>query len=256
LTMKARPRQEQAIWIYGINPAREALRAGGVEIREMVVARADHRIQKLLELAKNRGAPIRQETREALSALVGHTHHQGVALRVAEYPYTTIESIIERLPGEREPLAILDSIQDPQNLGAFLRSACFLGAKGVIIPKDRSAAVTGTVIKVAAGATAYLSVVRVTNLVHAIEQLKEAGLWIIALDLHGIQSVYDADLSVPIALVVGSEQKGIRPLVRKHCDLLVKIPRYGPLESLNAATAGAVALSELQRQRAAKQADS
>lgn len=238
------------IWISGINPVREALRSGMPGIREMAAARTDQRTRELLEWGKNRGIPVREMTRDGLTALVGHAHHQGVALRTGEYPYASIEALLERPAAEREPLIVLDCIQDPQNLGAILRSACFLGARGVVIPKDRSAQITAAAIKVAAGATSYLPVVQTVNLARSLELMKDAGLWIVGLDLEGDRSIYEADLSMPLALVIGNEQKGMRPLVRKHCDLLVKIPARGPLQSLNAAAAGAVALAEVQRRRA------
>lgn len=246
---KAAPAAPSSLWITGINPAREALRAGRFTIREMVLARADVRIQEMRQWAAQQGIPWRQADREALTALVGHEHHQGVALRLEGYPYTPLEDFLRGPLEARDPLLILDSIQDPQNLGALLRSACFLGAKGVIIPRDRAAGVTETVIKVAAGATSFLPVVQVTNLARSLEDLKEAGLWIVGLDVEGDRSLYEADLSGPLGLVVGNEQKGMRPLVRQSCDFLVKIPTVGPLDSLNAAAAGAIAMAEVQRQR-------
>lgn len=248
--MKGRsPAPPRDVWISGINPVKEALLASTPGIHEMVVCRADQRTRELLERGKTKGIPVRESTRDALTALVGHPHHQGVALRAGEHSYVSLESLLERPLVEREPLVVLDCIQDPQNLGAILRSACFLGAKGVVIPRDRSARITETAIKVAAGATSYLPVVQTVNLTRSLELMKEAGLWIVGLDLEGDRSIYDADLSMPLALVVGNEQKGMRPLVRKHCDQLVKIPARGPLQSLNAATAGAVALAEVQRRR-------
>ncbi len=237
------------IWIAGVNQSLEALRSGSAAIQEIVLARADQRVREISEIGERRRIPIRRESRDGLTALVGHGHHQGVALRAGEYAYTSLESILERPVGEREPLIALDSIMDPQNLGAILRSACFLGAKGVILPKDRSVRVTETVIRIAAGATAYLPVVQVTNLVRCLDALKEAGLWAVGLELGTDRSLYDAELAAPLVLVVGNEQKGLRPLVRGRCDLLVKIPAGGPIESLNAATACAVSLAEVQRQR-------
>lgn len=247
--MKGKGPSGGGIWIAGINPVREALLTGSTDIDEMLYARTDRRVQELVDLAREKRVPVRQENREELSSLVGHTHHQGVALRAEEYSYTSMEAFLDRTEKEREPLLILDCIQDPQNLGALIRSACFLGAKGLLIPKDRSAGVTSMVIKVAAGATSYLPIILVTNLARGLDQLKEAGIWIAGLDLEAKQSLYAADLTPPLGLAVGNEQKGLRPLVRKHCDLLLRIPGDGPLQSLNASTAGAIALAEIQRQR-------
>jgi 23S rRNA (guanosine2251-2'-O)-methyltransferase len=238
------------VWISGVNQSLEALRADGIRVREIILARTDDRIQEIVDRAAARGIPVRRESRDTLSTILGHVHHQGVALLTDEFPYTPLDAILERPLPEREPLIVLDLIQDPQNFGAILRSGCFLGARGVVIPKDRSARVTQAVIKVAAGATAYVSVSEVTNLVRTLDELKEAGLWVVGLDVQAEQSIYNADLTSPLALVVGSEHKGLRHLIRAHCDLMVTIPARGPLDSLNAATACAVALAEVQRQRA------
>ena len=252
--MKARSRHEGSerdCWISGYNPVREALSSDDVAIKELVVARRDQRVAAVEAMATARGIPVHHEPAEVLSALSGHSHHQGLALRTGEFRYTALESFLERPPEDRRPVLILDTIQDPQNLGALIRSACFLGAKGIILPKDRSARVTSTVIKVASGGTVYLPVIEVVNLAQTLDRLKDSGLWIVGLDLEGKQSLYEVDLSVPLGLVVGNEQKGIRSLTRKHCDFLVHIPAGGPLQSLNAATAGAIALAEAQRQRLA-----
>jgi 23S rRNA (guanosine2251-2'-O)-methyltransferase len=131
----------------------------------------------------------------------------------------------------------------------MLRSACFLGARGVIIPKDRSASVSATVIKIAVGATVYVPVARVTNLARALKQLKSAGYWVAGLEVKGSKRSYEADFTVPLCLVIGNEQKGLRPLIRSECDLLVQIPPAGPLDSLNAASAATVVLYEVLRQR-------
>jgi 23S rRNA (guanosine2251-2'-O)-methyltransferase len=242
---------QESIWIYGINPVLEALQGDASGVAELLVARKslDQRLRPIEEQAGKHRIALRHLSREALSALVGHEHHQGVALRLQGFAYADPDRFLAQQHALISPLVVLDSIQDPQNLGAILRSSCFLGAKGVVIPKDRAAAVSSTVIKVAAGATAHLPIMRVTNLVRLLEQLKELGLWIAGLDPQGKQSVYDADLTMPVALVVGNEQKGLRPLVRNTCDLLLQIPAGGPLQSLNAATACAIALAEMQRQR-------
>lgn len=192
---------------------------------------------------------MRRGTRDQVSALAGHVQHQGAALKIGEYPYTDLDTLLQQPVSRREPLVALDSIQDPQNLGAILRSACFLGIQGIIIPRDRSAPVSATVIKIAAGATSYIPVIRITNLSRALKQLKEAGYWVAGLDVSGDKTLFEADLTVPLCLLVGNEQKGIRPLVRSECDLLVKIPAVGPIQSLNAATAAAIGMAEIVRQR-------
>lgn len=241
--------KEKGIWISGINPVREALRSDGRNPEELVLARTDPRGKELEELAIVRRIPVRRVTRDEVYILAGHAHHQGVALRIREYPYADLDSLLRQPFSERDPLVALDSVQDPQNLGAILRSACFLGIKGIIIPKDRSAPVSATVIKIAAGATSYIPVVQITNLSRALKQLKEAGYWVAGLDVSGGKTIYEADLTAPLCLLVGNEQKGIRPLVKAECDLLVKIPAIGPLQSLNAATAAAIGMAEIVRQR-------
>jgi 23S rRNA (guanosine2251-2'-O)-methyltransferase len=252
--MVAKPARspEKHIWISGFNPVSEAFKSAGIQIFELVLARSDSRSEELRRIAAARGVPIRHESREALSLRLGHAHHQGIAALVPQFPTLSLESLLEKPLPERDPLLILDSIQDPQNLGALIRSGCFLGAKAILLPRDRAVQVTSTVVKIAAGGASYVPVVLVTNLARAIEMLKESGLWAAGLDVQGSSSLYEADLTVPLGLVVGNEQKGLRPLVRKQCDLLLHIPASGPMESLNAATAGAVALAEVQRQRQGK----
>ncbi|NLI83613.1 MAG: 23S rRNA (guanosine(2251)-2'-O)-methyltransferase RlmB [Deltaproteobacteria bacterium] len=237
------------MWISGINPVREALRSSSLLPSEMLHSRSDPRVQELLSLCTSRGIPVHPQNRETLSSLLGHEHHQGVALFVTDFPYAQLDWILSRPLQEREPLVVLDSIQDPQNLGALMRSACFLGAKGLILPKDRTAKITASVMKVASGAASYLPVAVVTNLVRSLGTLKDAGMWIVGLDVQGTLPLYDVELAMPVGFVIGNELRGLRPLVRRQCDILVRIPAYGPMDSLNAAVAGALALAELQRQR-------
>jgi 23S rRNA (guanosine2251-2'-O)-methyltransferase len=249
--MRTGSRRDHGCWIVGHNSVKEALANREMAVQELVLARSDHRTAELKALAESRRIVVRRETEEAISALTGHPRHQGVAVRAEQFHYTPLDIFLRRPIEEQQPIVILDSIQDPQNLGALIRSACFLGAKGLILPKDRSARITSTVIKVASGATVHLPVMQVVNVAQALDHLKSSGLWIVGLDVEGKASLYDTDLTLPLGLVVGNEQKGLRPLVRKHCDFLVRIPAGGPLQSLNAATAGAIALAEVQRQRLA-----
>ena len=247
--MKKSHSPEGEIWISGINPVREALLGGKTGAGELLLCRSDARGQEIAELAAKRGIPVIPSVREHLTGLAGHSHHQGVALRMSEFPYADLDGLLEKPLGDRDPLVVLDSIQDPRNLGEILRSACFLGAKGVVIPADRAARVVASVIKVAAGAAVYIPVARVTNVVRTLQRLKSEGYWVAGLDVGGNRASYEADLTVPLCLVIGNEQKGIRPLVRKECDMLVRIPAAGPLDSLNAASAASVALYEILRQR-------
>jgi len=247
--MKKIHSSEREIWISGINPVREVLSAGKIAAGGLVLSRSDTRGLEIEELAAKRGIPVTRSIRERITELAGHAHHQGVALRIPEFPYADLDSLLEKPLADREPLLVLDGVQDPQNLGAIIRSACFLGAKGVIIPKDRSASVSASVIKVAAGAASYVPVGQVINVARALKQLKSADYWVAGLEVKGSKKLYEADLTVPLCLVIGNEQKGIRPLVRSECDLLVQIPAAGPIDSLNAASAATVALYEILRQR-------
>ncbi|PIU32410.1 MAG: 23S rRNA (guanosine(2251)-2'-O)-methyltransferase RlmB [Syntrophobacteraceae bacterium CG07_land_8_20_14_0_80_61_8] len=247
--MKSKPRLTEPLWVAGIHPVAAALEANQPPPLELVTCRGDARVQPLLELAARRRVPVRQLPQDALSRLCGSDHHQGVALRVGDFPYADLAAALARGVPALDPLVVLDCLQDPQNLGAILRSACFFGAAGALIPKDRSAAVTAAVIKIAAGATAELPVFRATNLARTLDDLKAAGLWVVGLDLEGTQSLYDLDLTMPLALVVGNEQQGLRRLIRERCDLLANIPGSGKIQSLNAANAAAAALAEIMRQR-------
>jgi 23S rRNA (guanosine2251-2'-O)-methyltransferase len=175
--------------------------------------------------------------------------HQGVGAELAEFKYLELPDLLERIDG-KPFLLVLDGVTDPQNLGALVRSAHALGAHGVVVPKDRAAGVTPAVTKAAAGALEHCPIVRVTNLSRALEEMKEAGIWTVALAAEGEQALGDIDLSTPIALVMGSEGSGVRPLVRKTCDHVARIPMYGNVGSLNVAAAGAIALYEVARQRA------
>lgn len=220
-----------------------------MQIDEVLLARNDTLSLEIIELAERRSIPINVTARNELTKKTGYSHHQGVAARMSEYPYVTLESILELPLRDREPLLVLDSIQDPQNLGAIIRGACFLGAKGVLIPKDRSAGVTSAVMKVAAGGASYVPIAQTVNLARALDQMKESGLWVMGLTANASKTIYEENLGVPLAMIIGNEHTGIRPLLLKKCDFLVGIPREGPLESLNAAAAGAIAMAEIQRQR-------
>ncbi|HEY6837098.1 MAG TPA: 23S rRNA (guanosine(2251)-2'-O)-methyltransferase RlmB [Geobacteraceae bacterium] len=240
--------------LYGINPVREALR-GGREAFELFVAgdESERRLAKLLELAAEHGVPVRRRDKRDLARLSGTDHHQGVVLRVAPFAYAELEDVIDRWRASGEPglVLLLDSIQDPHNLGALIRTAACAGAHGVVIPQDRAVGVTPAVEKASAGAVETVPVARVTNLAHAIDQLKEAGFWVFGTASGEGESIYGHDLSGNVTLVIGSEGEGIRPLVAKKCDVLVTIPLKGGVSSLNASVAGGIVLFEIVRQRLA-----
>ncbi|MCE1227805.1 MAG: 23S rRNA (guanosine(2251)-2'-O)-methyltransferase RlmB [Geobacteraceae bacterium] len=238
--------------LYGINPVREALR-GNRKAFELFVQTGgtDQRIAKLATLAEEKGIAVRRRERADLERLAANPHHQGVVLKVAPFVYAELEDFLANRQESEAGLflLVLDGIQDPQNLGALIRSAACAGVQGVIIPKDRACGMTPVVEKASAGAVETVPIIQVTNLVQTLERLKQAGCWTFGLAGEANKNIYQADYRGNLALVVGSEGEGIRPLVRKHCDLLLAIPHYGGISSLNASVAGGIVLFEAARQR-------
>jgi 23S rRNA (guanosine2251-2'-O)-methyltransferase len=225
------------------NPPEEVIIARGVK---------GNWLSEVRQLAQSLGVRWRVQERADLDRLAGTAHHQGVVARRGSYRYFQMAELLEHLAALTEPalLVAADGITDPMNLGNLSRSALAAGAHGLVIPKDRAVGVTPAVIKAGAGALEYLRVYRVTNLADSLQQLKEAGLWIIGSDAKAPQSLYATDMTVPLAVVIGSEDKGLRPRVRQQCDAVVAIPLSAPeINSLNAAAAGAVLLFEVRRQR-------
>lgn len=238
--------------LYGVNPVREALR-GNRRAFELFVqtSGSDHRIAKLVALAEEKGIPVRRRDRADLERLAGNSHHQGLVLRVAPFAYTDLDDFLssQNTADVALFLLMLDGIQDPQNLGGLIRSAACAGAQAVIIPRDRACGVTPVVEKASAGAVETLPVIQVTNLVQALERLKQAGCWAYGLAGEADKDIYQTDLRGNLVLVIGSEGEGMRPLVRKQCDGLLAIPHYGGVASLNASVAGGIVLFEAARQR-------
>jgi 23S rRNA (guanosine2251-2'-O)-methyltransferase len=249
--------------IFGIHPIEEALRSGKKLDRLYIRSgRKSKPITDLLHLAKSQGVDVRFEPYERLTARVQKMQnrfctpgdvasHQGVVGIMATYAYVAFEELLSRIQQHHEPpfLLVLDNIQDPHNLGAILRSAECAGVHGVIIPKHKSVGITSTVAKISAGATAYISVCRVTNLASAIKALKKHALWIVGTS-HTAQRRYDTvDFTMPVAIVIGNEEKGIRKLVAEKCDMVVSIPLCGRISSLNASVSSAIVMFEVRRQR-------
>ena len=231
--------------VFGVRPVEELLRQGGRRVEQLLVAR-DARLGPMIAAAEARGVPVVRTAAAELNALCGASH-QGVAALAGAYPYRDLPDLLD-LAGV--PLLLLvDGVTDPQNLGAMIRSALVLGATGLVLTKDRCAGITPTVVRVSSGATEHLPCARVTNLARAIEQLKAAGVWVAATVEHGGGHPADADLTVSLALVLGSEQRGVRPLVLKHCDLALTIPSRAQIASLNVASATTAVLYEASRQR-------
>ncbi len=243
--------------IYGINPVTEALRAQGDSIDRVYIseARADRLTEEIIKIAKTKTIPVSKVPRQELERLAGTKNHQGVAASFyGEFSYTDIEDLIGGWKKTNEPafFLILDSIQDPQNLGSLIRASVAAGVHGIIIPKDRATEVTPVVVKASAGTVARARIARETNLTRAIERLKKENIWVAGIEAGCKDAIYAADLDRDLAIVVGSEGKGIRRLVLENCDFCVTIPMAGGLNSLNAAQAGAIALFEARRQRTRK----
>lgn len=235
--------------IYGINAVLEALRAGRVrEIR--VAARRDDRMRELLDLAGGNGVRVRHVPREALDGDADGGSHQGVVADVTPLPPATLEDLARRDDSSDPPLiVVLDGIEDPQNVGAILRTVDAAGATGVVRQTRRAAPLTGAAAKASAGAVHHVSVADVVNIARAVEELKEAGVWTAGLDADAKTPYYELDLTVPTALVVGAEGHGLRRLVRERCDLVASIPMAGHVGSLNVSAATAIVLFEAVRQR-------
>ncbi len=236
--------------VFGVNPVREALR-GTRRIHELYVqsSATDHRLEKILELAREKGIRVIKREREDLTRMCGSSHHQGMALKVAPFAYADLDDVIAAAgrSGSAGFLLVLDSIQDPHNLGALIRTAACAGANGVVIPKDRACGITSVVEKASAGAVETIPVVQVTNVAQALETLKKSAYWVYGLTGEAETALYSVAFSGNIALVVGGEGEGIRPLVRKQCDVLVSIPQYGGVGSLNASVAGGIALFDVAK---------
>lgn len=241
-------------WIAGKHSLLEALRAGRTINKIWIAEGAQkHLTQPIISEAKNRGIIVQFVDKRKLDQMAPGLQHQGVVAQAAPYAYVEVEDLLARATerGEAPFLLILDEIEDPHNLGSILRTAECTGVHGVIIPKRRSAAVTATVSKTSAGAVEYVPVARVTNLVQTMEQLKEAGVWIVGTDVATKEEIYAGGkiFTGPVAIVIGNENKGMGRLVRETCDVLLKLPMSGQLNSLNASVAAGVVMYEVLRRR-------
>jgi len=244
--------------VYGVNPVRELLRvtgkakARGEDVSELWLAQGGSRAAafgELKRLGREAGAKIREAPREQLERLAGTDRHQGVVAVVADYRYADLDEVLAGPSAAKPLVVVLDGVEDPHNLGAIVRSSLALGASGVVIPRDRAAGVTPAVAKASAGAVERCPIARVVNVAKTLESLGERGLWSVALTADGERPLEEIDLTGPVALVLGSEGEGIRPLVRRGCDFSARIPMMGATESLSVSATAAVALYEAARQR-------
>jgi 23S rRNA (guanosine2251-2'-O)-methyltransferase len=236
--------------ICGINPVLEALAAGTRHFDRLLIVKGlrSRRLAEAIRRATQLGIPLRFEMREALDRLAGGIPHQGVIAIVSSKPLLALEELLGTL---RSPalLVVLDGVEDPRNLGAILRTAEAAGADGVVLPDRHSAGISETVGRASAGAIEHVRLARVGNVVQALEALKARGLWVVGLDAAGTERWDAVDLRQPVALVLGGEGRGIRRLVREHCDHLVAIPHFGHVSSLNVSVAAGIVLYEAIRQR-------
>lgn len=238
--------------IAGRNPVIEALKAGTIIERIVILAGVKGgTIEKIRAMAKRDRVPCVEVGKQKFRELVSDATTQGVVAIVGTKEYVEVDDILKAAAERNEPplVLILDEIEDPQNLGALIRTAECAGVHGVIIPKHHAAEVNSTVGKTSAGASEHLPVAQVVNVANTIEELKEKGLWVVGTDSGAVKLYTEADYAGPIAIVVGNEGKGIRHLVKEKCDFLVKIPLYGRIPSLNASVAGALIMYEAVRKR-------
>jgi 23S rRNA (guanosine2251-2'-O)-methyltransferase len=237
--------------IYGINPLLEVLLSHPAMLEKIVVAdgRGGDEVHKILRLAAEHGVPHEFGRRERLEKLAPHQVHQGVVGICREQEYVTVDEVIAHRheKSKYDLVVLLDSVTDPQNLGSIIRTAHCCGANGVIIPENRAASVTASVAKASAGAVQYLPTAIVVNLVRTIEYLKTRGFWIYGADGEARMDIDAPDYQGNIALVMGSEGRGIRPLIRKKCDFLISIPMRGQVASLNVSVAAGVILFGILR---------
>lgn len=237
---------------FGIHTVTMLLEKHPERVTRLVVlgGRQDKKIENLLQIAKRHNILVEQTSRTELDRLTNEANHQGIVAYTTKpksYNENDLASILQDI--DKPIVLVLDSVQDPHNLGACFRSADAAGVNLIIAPKDKAASITPIVSKVASGAAETVPFVQVTNLVRALEKLKELGLWIYGAAGEAENSIYQTDFKGPVALVMGSEGEGLRRLTREHCDLLVKIPMAGSVSSLNVSVATGVILFEVLRQR-------
>lgn len=241
--------------LVGRNAVTEALKSGR-GINKLWIASGDREgsVAEIAALAKERGIVVQYVERAKIEALAGGHRHQGVLAYVAPVPYAELEDILKaaEAKGEAPFLVLLDELEDPHNLGALLRTADATGVHGILIPKRRSVSLNATVAKTSAGAVEYVPVARIGNIAQTLKKLKEKGFWVAGADMDGEKAYYEADLTGPLVLVVGSEGKGMSRLTKEACDFIVRMPMVGRINSLNASVAGSILMYESMRQRLQK----
>lgn len=248
-----RGHQDPLSRVYGLHAVRTLLQRSPQRLQQLWLdaRRDDQRTRELAQLAAGAGVQVTRVDARALAGKVGEVAHQGVVAEVLPLAGWNEDALLHAIGGATAPLVVvLDGVQDPHNLGACLRSADACGALSVVVPRDRAAGVNATVRKVAAGAAETTPVTTVTNLARALRLLQQAGLWVVGADMAGEKLAWETDLAGPLALVLGSEGDGLRELTRRTCDVLVRLPQRGAVESLNVSVACGMLLHESLRQRA------
>ncbi len=241
--------------IYGINPVEEAINSGKT-INKIYIQKGSKEASIIMKMAKDKKIVTVLADKNKLDRMITNEgekikNSQGVVASITDFEYSDIDDILNVAKERNEApfIVILDKIEDPHNLGAILRTIECMGAHGCIIPKRNAAQVTDTVEKVAAGACNYVKVARVTNITESIKYLKEKGLWIYGLDMEGASDIYSEKLEGAIGIVIGNEGSGISRLVRENCDVIIKIPMFGKINSLNASVSAAITMYEVIRRK-------
>lgn len=249
------PRELPDDVLVGRNAVTEALKSGR-GINKLWIASGDREgsVAEIATLAKERGIVVQYVERAKIESLAGGHRHQGVLAYVAPVPYAELDDILKAAEekGEAPFLVLLDELEDPHNLGALLRTADATGVHGILIPKRRSVSLNATVAKTSAGAVEYVPVARIGNIAQTLKKLKEKGFWVAGADMDGEKAYYEADLTGPLVLVVGSEGRGMSRLTKEACDFIVSMPMVGRINSLNASVAGSILMYESMRQRLQK----
>lgn len=241
--------------VYGLHAVRALLARHPERVRQLRIAerREDPRARELEQLARARDITVTRVSAQSLQQSLGEVAHQGVAAEITPLAAWSEDDLLEALGRTSEPvLLVLDGVQDPHNLGACLRTADACGVLAVVVPRDRAAQLTPAVRKVAAGAAETTPLVSVTNLVRTLKLLKQSGLWVYGADADAPQAAYEADLGGGAVLVLGAEGSGLRQLTRQSCDVMVRLPQLGAVESLNVSVAAGMLLYEALRQRAVR----
>ena len=239
--------------LFGFHSVYEALRAGKRTFFSILISekRTGPRTDKIEALAMERRIKVETIDPMALDRMTEFSNHQGIAARTSFFPVKNASEVVDTIGRSETPcfILVMENIEDPHNLGALIRTALCAGVDYILIPKDRSAGPSSTVSRSSAGAMEHADIYMVTNTTALLKSMKEKGVWVFGLDADGDRSLFDADLKGPIALVIGGENKGVRPLVKKECDFLLSIPNRGKINSLNASVAGGIAMYEALRQR-------